>query len=295
MLEGFTKERIETNNAEIAVRHAGDGPPLVLLHGHPETGVMWQDVAPHFTDRYTVFVPDLRGYGESTGPRPFETDHYSKREMANDVVEVLAEYGYDQFQLAGHDRGGRVSYRLALDHPDCVERLAVLDMIPTLEYYERANWRQSMNIYVWYLYPQPYPYPETLIGNAPEFHLEWLLGQWSDGDLEDVFGEAALEEYRQCMRDDDTLRAMMEDYRAGFHIDTQIDLEDRKAGNKIECPSLALYAEGKSGTDPGPDPIEVWKDWMTDVRGEKIDSSHFFPEEKPEETVEALDSFFVVK
>lgn len=293
MLESFTRERIETENAEIAVRHAGDGPPLVLLHGHPQTGLMWKDVAPHFTDDYTVIVPDLRGYGESTGPRPFETEHYAKREMAKDVVEVAAELGFDEFQVAGHDRGARVTYRLALDHPDRVKRLAVLDIIPTLEYYERATWRQSMKIWVWFMYPQPYPYPETLIGAAPDFHLEWLLGEWSDGDLEEVFGEEPLEVYRECMRDDDTLRAMMEDYRAGFHYDTQFDMEDRKAGNVIECPSLALYAEGKSGADPGPDPIEVWEDWTTDVRAETIDSSHFFPEEKPEATAAALDSFFV--
>jgi len=293
MLDSFMKEQIETEKADIAVRRAGDGPPLVLLHGHPETGVMWQDVAPRLTDRFTVVVPGLRGYGASTGPRPFKTEHYSKREMANDVVEVMEVYGYDQFQVAGHDRGGRVTYRLALDHPDRVERLAVLDMIPSLEYYERATWRQSKKIFVWYLYPQPYPYPETLIGSNPDFHLDWLLDQWSDGELEEVFGEEALEEYRACMRDDDTLRAMMEDYRAGFHFDTKYDQEDREAGNKIECPSLALYAKGKSGTDPGPDPVDVWEDWMTDVRGETIDSSHFFPEEKPEETAEALDSFFV--
>jgi haloacetate dehalogenase len=292
MLDQFSEERFEASNGEIAFRRAGEGPPLVLVHGHPETSLMWHKVAPRLTDQFSVVLPDIRGYGDSEVPKPVETEHYSKREMANDVVELMAELGHDEFQLAGHDRGGRVSYRLALDHPDRVQRLCVLDMIPSLEYYERATWRQSKRIYVWYLYPQPYPYPETLIGNAPDFHLEWLLDQWSDGELEDVFGEEALEVYRECMRDEDTRRAMMEDYRAGFHIDTEYDREDREAGNKITCPSLALYATGQSGTDPGPDPVEVWEDWMTDVRGESVQSSHFFPEEKPEETTDALESFF---
>jgi haloacetate dehalogenase len=292
MFDGFDEARVPLDDATLHVRTAGDGPPLLLLHGYPQTGAAWARVAPALADEFTVVVPDLRGYGASAGPADPSAADYAKRTLAAELVDLMVDLGHETFALAGHDRGARVGYRLALDHPDRIQRLCVLDMIPSLEYYERATWRQSKRIYVWYLYPQPYPYPETLIGNAPDFHLEWLLDQWSDGELEDVFGEEALEVYRECMRDEDTRRAMMEDYRAGFHIDTEYDREDREAGNKITCPSLALYATGQSGTDPGPDPVEVWEDWMTDVRGETVQSSHFFPEEKPEETTDALESFF---
>lgn len=149
-----------------------------------------------------------------------------------------------------------------------------------------------MDFFVWYFYPQPYPYPETLIGSAPEYHLEWLLDQWSNGDIDDVFGEDALGEYRRAIRDDDILRAMIEDYRAAVDIDIKNDLEDKESNNKIECPSLVLYAEGESGADRGPNPTDVWNNWMTDIRGATIGSSHFFSEKNPEETGEILASFF---
>lgn len=249
---------------------------------------MWPRVAPTLAERFSVVGPDLRGYGRSEGPDEIRTEHYTKRAMGQDVVQLMDALGYDRFTVAGHDRGGRVAYHLALDQPQLVDRLAVLDVIPTLENYERATWQRANEIFVSYFYPQPYPYPETLIGNAPDYHLEYLLEHGSQTD--DPFAEAAVAEYREAIHDARTLRTMMEGYRAGFYFDTKFDQEDREAGNIIERPSLAMYTASKALT--GVDPSVVWQDWMSNVQGETIDAGHFFPQEAPEETAGVLDAHF---
>ena len=288
MFENFEREYIETGDAEIALRRGGSGPPLVLLHGYPETGAMWHKVAPQLMDQFSVIIPDLRGYGYSNGPMSPSTEDYSNRSMAEDVVTVMEKLGYNRFQLAGHDRGGRVGYRLALDYPAYVKRLVTLDMIPTLESVERINSEAAMVRFHWFLMAQPHPFPETLIGNDPEYYIDFMLGRSGF----DIFADEALSEYRDCFCDENMIRATCEDYRAGFSVDLDHDRVDREAGNQITCPTLALW--GETGTRKGrpTDPLGIWERWASDVQGRALNCGHFLPEEIPDVVVREFDSFF---
>ncbi|GGN95689.1 alpha/beta fold hydrolase [Haloarcula pellucida] len=288
MFEEFEQEYIETDSADIALRRGGNGPPLVLLHGYPETGAMWNEVAPQLTDQFSVVIPDLRGYGRSNGPVSPSTADYSNRAMAEDVVTVMNELGYDRFQMAGHDRGGRVAYRLALDRPNHVERLVTLDMIPTLESVERMTCEAALVRFHWFFMAQPHPFPETLIGTDPEYYIEYMLGR---SGL-DIFADEALNEYRECFDDDDVIRATCEDYRAGFSIDPEHDRADREAGNQIECPMLALWGETGSRKGRPTDILGIWESWAKDVRGHPLDCGHYLPEEVPDDVARDLRSFF---
>jgi len=253
----------------------------LLLHGYPQTGAMWHAVAPALAEDRTVVVPDLRGYGASSKPETTE-DHepYSKRAMARDMVAVMAELGFDTFDLAGHDRGARVSYRLALDHPGSVTRVAVLDVIPTSEMYARTTRAQALAMWHWFFLPQPYDLPERLLAGDPE-------GFYFRG-REDAFHPEALAEYQTALRDPAVIHTICEDYRAGATFDRELDEAD-KGHRRITCPLLALW--GTTGSVARLDVLSVWREWAVDVRGSAIESGHHIPEDAPEATVAALREF----
>jgi haloacetate dehalogenase len=282
MFEGFRSVTIDAGQAHIHVRQGGAGPPLLLLHGYPQTSAMWGKIAPDLAREFTVVAPDLRGYGASSKPATAK-DHepYSKRAMARDQMAVMAKLGFSRFFVAGHDRGGRVGYRLALDHPEAVAKLAVLDIVPTGEAYARANRGFGFAYWHWFFLPQPAPLPENAMAADPE-HFFPLRGAFHDPE--------ALAEYRRWVRDPATMHAMCEDYRAGATFDFRLDQSER-GKKKIACPVLALW--GAKGALPHwYDVLGVWRDWAGDVSGEALDCGHFLPEEKPEETLAALRAFF---
>lgn len=287
MFEGFSAERIKTSGAEIALVRGGHGAPLLLVHGYPQTHVMWHKVAPQLAQRFTVVAPDLRGYGASSKP-PGDDEHltYSKRAMARDLAEVMAALGFQQFNIAGHDRGARVTYRLALDYPERVWRAAVLDIIPTLEQFERMNRISARAAYHWYFLAQPSPFPETLIGKDPDYFLDHSLEAWRGAA--DAFTREALAAYHEAFRNPAMIHATCEDYRAGITCDCNFDEADRAAGRKIRSPLLVLWGARRSRSRLD----EVWKAWAEDVRGEPIECGHFIPEEAPEPLLEHLLAFF---
>jgi haloacetate dehalogenase len=288
MFEGFVLERIDTGEAQIRVRHGGAGPPLLLLHGHPQTHVMWHRVAPNLAREFTVVAMDLRGYGESSKP-PTTEDHepYSKRAMARDAVAVMQRLGFERFAVAGHDRGGRVAYRLALDHPERVTRLATLDILPTYEHFARADMRFGLGYWHWFFLAQPYPLPESLIGADPE---RFFLGRPNRAN---VHAPEALDDYLRCYRDPATIHAACEDYRAAATYDYALDAADKRAGRRIAAPLLALWG-ARAQVGSWYDVLAVWREWADDVRGGPIDAGHFLAEEAPDETYAALRSFFAV-
>jgi len=287
--DGFEARRIETSGGILHAVVSGDGPPLVLLHGFPQTHLMWVKIASQLAEARQVIAFDLPGYGESTPPETIEGA--SKRAMATQVIEAMAALGHDRFDVAGHDRGGRVAYRMALDHPERVARLAVLDILPTCEYWAKMNHAFAMAIYHWPFLAQPEPLPETLIGGAPDYYIEHTLASWTAAKDLSAFAPEALEAYCAQARDPRQLKAMCDDYRAGESVDVVHDEADRAAGRKIACPTLALW--GGAGIAAGAaTPLATWKSWASDVRGLAIESGHFIPEENPEETLAALQMFF---
>jgi haloacetate dehalogenase len=289
MFENFEQKRVELETAEINLEQAGDGPPLLLLHGYPQTHAMWHKVAPQLAERFTVVAPDLRGYGDSTGPTDPDTGDYSNRVMAEDMVSVMGMLGFDEYRIAGHDRGARVGYRFALDHPEKVEKLAVLDIVPTLETVERMDYEMAKGMYHWLFLAQPYPVPETLLNNVPAFYVDHLLENWSASA--ESFDPAAVSEYHRCFGEESVVRASCEDYRAGLSIDLDHDRASRDVGDRIECPLFVLWGDA-SGTISF-DPVEIWEQWATSVSGQALSCGHFVSEEAPNETVRELESFFV--
>ena len=283
MFEGFELTRIKTEEAEIRLRVGGSGPPLLLLHGHPQTHVMWHKVAPQLANDFTVVAADLRGYGESSKPET-TNDHepYSKRAMARDQMRIMQELGFEQFNVAGHDRGARCAYRMALDHPERVEKLAVLDIVPTGEVFRNLDVDLALEMYHWFFLAQPYDLPERLITPNPDAY-------YFHGNHE-LFQPEALEDYLRCARKSETIHAFCEDYRAGATVDrVQDDLDYGR--RKITCPLLVLW--GKRGSfDRSFDVLDVWKTWAEDVRGRPLDCGHYLAEESPDETYEELHAFF---
>lgn len=287
MFADFTQATIATEEAGICVRHAGSGPPLLLLHGHPQTHAMWHLIAPQLAEQFTVVAADLRGYGDSSKP-PSTPDHapYSKRAMARDMVAVMQALGFEQFHVAGHDRGGRVAYRMALDHPERVKKLAVLDIIPTGEHFRRADSAFALGYFHWFFLAQPHPFPERLIEGDPDFYFLRRRGLGT----ETLFAPQALAEYRRCWNDPATIHAMCEDYRAAATYDRALDDADRGV-RRISAPLLALWGK-RNYLDAWYDVLAIWRDWADDVQGRAIDCGHYLPEEAPEETLAELRSFF---
>jgi len=293
MLSGFQDAQIETAGTNIFARFAGSGPPLLLLHGFPETHLMWRDVAPLLAQDFTVVCADLRGYGRSGCPSAM-LDHspHAKRAMGNDMVGVMRALGFDSFAVAGHDRGGRVAYRMALDHPDAVTRLAVLDIVPTATAWDRADARLALGFWPWSLLAQAEPLPECFLIAAPEAVIDNAISRW--GSRADAFPEEVRAAYIDALSDPAHIHAICEEYRAAATLDRQHDAADIAAGRRIACPTLALWsAEGGLATwytDEG-GPLELWRDWADDVQGRPIAGGHFFPEENPRETAAALSAF----
>lgn len=283
--EGFDLQQIETPEAVIRVRVGGDGPPLLLLHGHPQTHAMWHTVAPLLARDHTVVCADLRGYGGSSKP-PTSDDHqpYSKRAMACDMIAVMEQLGFPRCAAAGHDRGGRVVYRLALDHPERVVRVAVLDVVPTYELWRRADMEFGLAAFHWFFLAQNAPFPERLIAAAPdEFYFR--------GDRS-RFHPEALADYLAAVRDPATIHAMCEDYRAGATCDDKADGADLAAGRRIQCPLHVLWA-GRDPLGRWFDVIEVWQRWCDgQVTGRAVEGGHYFVEDAPDETAAELRSFF---
>jgi len=287
VFEGFERIQIETSGATINAVRGGEGPPVLLLHGYPQTLAMWHLIAPRLTASFTVVATDLRGYGDSSKPEGRE-EHagYSKRAMAADQVEVMRTLGFGSFAVLGHDRGGRVAHRMALDHPQSVTRLAVLDIVPTRHVFETVDKELAMAYYHWFFLSQPYDLPERLIGADPDYYLRKKLGGWGTGF--DSFASEAYAEYERCFRDSRTIHASCEDYRAATTIDLEHDGADRD--RKVGCPLLALWGE-QGAVERLYDVLGVWRGYASDVRGRALPCGHYLAEERPEETAEELVTF----
>jgi haloacetate dehalogenase len=280
MFEGFAQLRLKANGEEINLVRGGSGPPLLLLHGHPQTHVIWHKVAAALARQFTVVATDLRGYGDSGKP-PGLPDHsnYSKRVMAQDQVEVMQALGFPRFRVLAHDRGARVAHRMAVDHPDRVLKLATLDIAPTLAMYEKTNLEFATQYFHWFFLIRPFPFPETLISADPELYLRHTLGSRSAGLA--PFSAEAYAEYLRCIRDPGTVHGLCEDYRASAGIDLDHDRADRAEGRKVLCPMLALWgARGVVGRVV--DPLAEWRLVAADVRGRPLDGGHYLPEEVPD-------------
>ena len=286
--ELFTSKTHLDGERRIAYRIAGDGPPLLLLHGFPQTNMMWHRIAPALAERYTVVAADLRGYGDSWHP-PTDERHspYSKRAMADDMVGLLAALGHDSFMVAGHDRGGRVAHRLARDHGDAVTRLAVLDIAPTAAMYGQTDMRFATAYYHWFFLIQPAPLPEQMISADPEFYLRSKCGQW--GRTTGAITDEAFADYLRCFRRPETVHAMCEDYRAAATIDLDHDAAD--ADRELTMPLLALW--GEVGFVGGHyDVTAEWRKVAETVSGKAVPGGHYCAEEAPQETLAALTDFF---
>jgi haloacetate dehalogenase len=291
MFEGFRRERIEVGGLAINARIGGSGPPLLLLHGYPQTHAMWHRVAPLLAECFTVVCADLRGYGDSDRPAgDARHETYSKRATAGDMVALMQALGHERFRLAGHDRGGRVAHRLALDHSRRLERLAVLDIVPTRTVFRATNQGIATAYYHWFFLIQPYDLPERLIGHDPVYYLHRALGAWSRGGLQG-FATEALAEYERCFRDPDVIHASCEDYRAAATIDLEHDQADLSE-RAIACPLFVLW--GKHGLmERHFDVLDTWRERASGpVSGRAVDCGHFLAEERPEETAGELIAFF---
>jgi len=295
MFEGFEERRVPTANLTLYARIGGAGPPLLLIHGFPETHLMWRDVAPALTDRFTVICVDLPGQGESGIPASDgETQPFSKRGMARELIEAMHRLGFDRFSVAGHDRGGRVAYRMALDHPGVVERLAVLDVIPIFDAWDRADSRLALSYWPWSLLAQPAPLPERLIGACPEAVIDDAVSQW--GTAAGYFSAEIREAYARQLRDPRRAHAICEEFRSAATIDREHDRADLEGGRKIECPLLLLWDEAGALANWYADeggPVGIWKRWASKMTGKPISGGHFFPEAEPARTAQELRSFFL--
>lgn len=287
--EGFETRRINTGAVTINARIGGSGPPLLLLHGYPQTHVMWNALARPLADVFTVVCADLRGYGDSDKPAgaPPHTE-YAKRTMAADQVNLMRALGFETFRAAGHDRGGRVLHRMALDYPDCVERAAVLDIVPTHTIFMRTNRSIAWKYYHWYFLSQPAPFPETMIGRDPIWFLEQQLSNLSPN--KGFFDPEAYDEYRRCFSAPACVHATCEDYRAAAAIDLEHD--EASLGRKIACPLLAMW--GGEGVMAQEYDVETcWRAFAADVTARPIEGAgHYLAEERPEPCLEALLDFF---
>lgn len=291
LFPGFASQYIDTAIGRLFARVGGKGVPLLLLHGYAQTNVMWHRVAPALAEHFTLVIPDLPGYGWSVAPEA-DANHapYDKRSMANVMVELMEKIGHIRFNLAGHDRGGRVAYRLALDHPERLIKLCTLDIIPTYEMWHRMDHALAVKVWHWQFMAQKYPMPEMLITKAPIDYLDWKMASWTKSKSIKAFDPRALAHYHAFFSDPTRIHATCEDYRAGETVDLRNDEADRAAGRKIATPMLALWGTG--GIPDASGPLAIWKDWAKEVSGQAIDSGHFLPEENPDDTVAAMLKFF---
>jgi len=290
MFEQFKSARIEANGVTINLHHGGNGPPLLLLHGYPQTHAIWHSVAGELSRRFTLVMPDLRGYGDFSKPAGLP-DHgnYSKRVMAQDMIEVMRALGFETFYVCGHDRGARVAHRLALDHPSAVRKLMLIDISPTRTMYEQTGQAFATFYYHWFFLIQPYPLPETLIGANPEYYLRYNLGGWGSEGKKFIAAEA-MAEYERCFCTAEAIHAACEDYRAAATIDLVHDRQDEL--NKVACPVRVLW--GEHGVVARLfHPLADWQVKCTaPVTGKPVAAGHFIPEEAPDVLLAEMNSFF---
>jgi haloacetate dehalogenase len=290
LFEHFRLEEIATPTARLRVRSGGSGPPLLLLHGNPQTHAMWHRVAPRLAERFHVIAPDLRGYGGSQ-KFPATEDHapYAKRAMAQDLILLMRALGHDTFLVAAHDRGARVAHRMALDHPHAVRRLCVMDIVPTIEHFERTDMAFAMGYYHWFFLAQPHPGPEAMINRDPEAWFHFQTGR--EPKPRGFFHPEAEADYLAALRDPATVTAICEDYRAAATIDLAHDRASRAAGERIACPLLVLWgAKGRIGEWYAP--LALWRRYADGpVGGAAVASGHYLPEEAPDEVMAHLVPF----
>lgn len=286
----FMSDQVSVGRSKLVVRRGGSGPPVLLLHGFPETHAAWHRVAPLLATCFTLIMPDLPGYGDSVVPEPDALQgRFTKRAMADTLVELMTKFEYSTFSVVGHDRGGRVAYRMALDHPTRLSCLAILDVIPSLDMAERMTYETARRMVNWFLLSLPAPIPERLIGAEADLYLRHVIDAWGGSD---AITPEAFEEYARCFRNPCVIRAMCEEYRAGDTIDIEHDSVDRGAKRGIACPVLVLWQEGGLTARFG-DPLTVWRAWAPDVRGRAIRGGHFLMEESPDQVAEELSRFLV--
>lgn len=289
-IEGFEASRVATNGTRLSVHRGGAGTPLILLHGFPQNHRCWEKIAPRLAEQFDVIVPDLRGYGDSDAPEGVAA--YAKREMALDITGLMDALGLERAHVLGHDRGARVAYRMALDHPARVDRLGIIEIVPTGDFWAAWDAELALAAYHWTFLAQPAPMPERMILSDGPGYMDWTLDAWSKTPGLAAFGAAALESYRAQGADPLRVAAMCNDYRAGATIDRRIDAESRALGLKIQAPLLFLWAAGGFPARTG-DPLEVWRDWAETVEGQEIDGSgHFMMEEVPEPVLAAVLAHF---
>ena len=288
--DSFKQQIIAVNGVTLNVTTGGDGPPLFLLHGFPQTHVIWHRVAPELARHFALVMPDLRGYGDSAAP-PGDSAHqrYSKREMAKDIVALADHFGFDRFALAGHDRGGRVGYRLVLDHPGRVSKYCAVDIIPTLDVWEQMNTKAMVSAFHWPFLAATSPLPENLIGQDPDLFYRLLLERWAS-DIAKLDPDA-VQAYLDQYRDPSKIHAQCEDYRAGATVDRALDQANRDAGDQLDCPVMVLWSTGYL-SDKANSPLETWRKWAADVTEMPIDCGHFIVEEEPNLAAQALIDFF---
>jgi haloacetate dehalogenase len=286
-IDGFYYTTIEVDDSIYTLGVAGEGPALLLLHGFPQYHYCWHRVAPALSEKHTVVVCDLKGCGEArAAPGGPLGEGYSKREIAAELVQVMALAGFESFSVVGHDRGGRVAYRMALDHPDSVRRLAVLNIVPTVDQFERMGDEVSLDYYPWYFLAQPPPFAERLIGASAEYFLRHTIESWAAEPH--AIGADALDRYVRAFTPE-AISAWCSDYRAAFHVDRAIDADDRAAGRMIGCPVLVHWGAEEGAMSHGP--LEVWRRWADDVQGGPLRSCHFIPEEAAGDLVTSLGRF----
>lgn len=287
LFPGFTSRRIDAGGVQMHCVIGGSGPPLLLLHGYPQTHAIWHRIAPSLVQTHTVVCADLRGYGDSAKP-PSDSNHapYAKRVMANDMVALMRTLGFERFALVGHDRGGRVAHRLVRDHPAAVTRAAVLDISPTATMFARTDQAFATAYYHWFFLIQPFDLPERLIGANPAFYLAKKLGGWGSAETS-IFDPRALAEYQRAFADPATIHASCEDYRAAATIDLE---HDRVDDARITCPLLVLWGE-RGVVNRLFDPLADWRAVADDVQGHAIASGHYLAEEAPQPTLAALTKF----
>jgi haloacetate dehalogenase len=291
MFEGFVQQELQTERGTILARVGGTGPPLLLLHGYPQTHVMWHGTAARLADRFTVVAADLPGYGGSFRPTP-AADHtpHSKRALAEDLVQAMGELGHQRFAVAGHDRGGRVAYRMALDHPDRVNALAVLDVVPTGEVWARADARMTLGYWHWAFLAQPAPLPERLIAADADAFFDFHVRALGLGRAPGRYPAPLMKLYRGLLDDAGTVAAICEDYRAGATVDREHDDADR-GRRQIDCPLLVLWSAGGALPRFYGDVLDVWRPWAGQVSGQALPASHFLVEDEPEQTADILSAF----
>lgn len=291
MFSGYERHSVRVNDVEINLVKGGSGPPLLLLHGYPQTHVIWHKVAEVLARHFTVIATDLRGYGDSSKPAGHR-DHgnYSKRTMATDQVDVMRSFGFDRFFVVGHDRGGRVAHRMAVDYPDRVSKLVVLDIAPTLAMYEKTSMEFAIRYFHWFFLIRPFPFPEKLIGSDPEMYLKHTIGGPSAGLT--PFSADAYAEYLRCISDPSSIHAMCEDYRASASIDLEHDRADITAGKKIVCDLLVLWG-ARNVIEQCFEPMKEWQLVANHVQGAALDCGHYIPEEIPELLLSNLLDFLV--